>query len=410
MSRHAPGLDALNIDGLGKGRRDVNVLRESAASNTDFVANVLGVSGGKETEYRHSGQTADSPPGWRIFAKDKQLILVSEWSKSGAPDPLVLTFDTGRSHATVLGTFCSDGTMCMPALIHLPGQGSIRVTGAGKQDEALSYTTSQSGDVLVAFPAATEKATQVKYQLEITCIYATVPGIDGDSRFDGFRRNWLNIFQLNPKRDQLANNSHSDSCAFCYYEYADLAVQTPPLAKGFVALDIVRQTLDTILGGATAYGLPSPGNFPVEASDALPSLLIAAEECAAGDDHGRWLAAHYAGIKGWADKMLATDTNRNGLVKYLISGDSGIWSNGPPTVRPANWWDTIGFGHEDAYGNALAYRALGCMEHMAQQIGRQDDAALPCRRRKIKSRIFQYFLRSDHWSHRRLAERRRRAS
>jgi Bacterial alpha-L-rhamnosidase 6 hairpin glycosidase domain len=106
----------------------------------------------------------------------------------------------------------------------------------------------------------------------------------------------------------------------------------------------------------------------------LPSLIIAADDCVCGGQSDEWLSTNYTKIKGWADKMLATDTNGNGLIKYVITGNSGIWSNGFPTVRPANWWDTIGFGHEDAYGNALAYRALGCMEHMAQMLGKTDDA------------------------------------
>jgi hypothetical protein len=67
-----------------------------------------------------------------------------------------------------------------------------------------------------------------------------------------------------------------------------------------------------------------------------------------------------------SDSMLASDHNGDGLVKYVLSGNSGIW---PATVvhRPANWWDTIGFGYEDAYGNAMAYRALRGMEELAQQ-------------------------------------------
>jgi hypothetical protein len=43
--------------------------------------------------------------------------------------------------------------------------------------------------------------------------------------------------------------------------------------------------------------------------------------------------------------------------------------------RPANWWDTIGFGHEDAYANALAYRALNGMEELARQANHPDDQA-----------------------------------
>ncbi len=41
--------------------------------------------------------------------------------------------------------------------------------------------------------------------------------------------------------------------------------------------------------------------------------------------------------------------------------------------RPANWWDTIGFAYEDAYANALAYRALRGMAEMARQSGHSDD-------------------------------------
>lgn len=229
-----------------------------------------------------------------------------------------------------------------------PGQGSLRITATGAKDAALGYTAKRRGDITVVFPAATAATPRIEYRLNVAAIYPELPGIAGDHRFDSFRRNWLDVLQLNPGRRQLAN--------------------------GLTALDVMRQTLDSILGGAKAYGLPAPGNFPVESSDTLPSLLIAADDCVRGGNSDRWLAANYAGIKGWADKMLATDKNGNGLFEYIISGNSGIWSNGFPTVRPANWWDTIGFGHEDAYANALAYRALGGMEHMARKLSKTEDA------------------------------------
>jgi hypothetical protein len=45
-------------------------------------------------------------------------------------------------------------------------------------------------------------------------------------------------------------------------------------------------------------------------------------------------------------------------------------------MRPANWWDTIGFGHEDAYANALAYRALILMSEVAGKLRHPADSAL----------------------------------
>jgi glycogen debranching enzyme len=144
------------------------------------------------------------------------------------------------------------------------------------------------------------------------------------------------------------------------------------LAKGATALDLVRQTLDRIMGGANAYGMAGHGSFPEFSADTLPSRLIAAQAYIAGSKDQRWLATNYGRLEAWADKMLATDHDGNGLVEYALSGNSGSW---PAQLkdRPANWWDTIGFGHEDAYPNALAYRALNGMEELARQSGHPDD-------------------------------------
>jgi hypothetical protein len=375
IEAHAPGLDALNIDGLGLGKRGTNVLRERASLATNFVAVVSTVAGGKKVDYRRVDQQTNTPPPWSIEANERCLIFVSQWSAEGAPEPLSLMFDASRCHATVLGILNSNGAVRLPALMHLPGQGSLRITAVGAKNATLGYTSIRGGDITVVVPAATPATPRIEYRLDVTAIYPELPRLADDHRFDSFRRNWLDVLQLNPGRRQLANNSGSTSCAFCYYEYGDIALRTPPLADGLAAVDVVRQTLDSILDGAKAYGLPALGNFPAESSDTLPSLLIAADDCVRGGGSDEWLATNYAKIKGWADKMLATDTNGNGLVKYVLSGNSGTWPPGFPKVRPANWWDTIGFGHEDAYGNALAYRALGCMAHMAQQLGKSKDAA-----------------------------------
>jgi hypothetical protein len=68
------------------------------------------------------------------------------------------------------------------------------------------------------------------------------------------------------------------------------------------------------------------------------------------------------------------DTSGNGLLKYPASGNAGSWPRGKVTLRPSNWWDTIGFGHEDAYSNALAYGALRRMARLAEEAGESADA------------------------------------
>jgi len=101
----------------------------------------------------------------------------------------------------------------------------------------------------------------------------------------------------------------------------------------------------------------------------------AAYDYTTGRGDGPCLGRHYGELRAIAEKMLATDTDGDGLIKYVATGNSGSWNEGQPKVRPSNWWDTIGFGHEDAYANALAYRALQGMRDMAAMEGQKGDEA-----------------------------------
>lgn len=376
LSSAAPEFLGLNIDGLGKGKRGNSIV--SANSNAaGYTASVSTSGGVRRVEYRAASASRSAPPSWTFEIADSRIVLTSAWSAQFEPAPMVFHFDLRQVHSTVLGLFRKDNLLAAPALMHFPGQGSMRLTSS-VPDLGLTYQSSRPKQTaLLSLPGANSNYPHVVYTLDVTAIYPDVPGIAGDARFDPFRRGWLDVLQLNPSLHALANNTASDTCAFCYYEFADIAALTPALVEGLTALDVVRQTLDRILAGGTAYGLPAPHNeyFPSAFSDTFPSLMIAAANCVRASGSDDWLAANYQGIRCWAETMLATDTDRDGLFKYSVSGDSGIWKDGAPTFRPSNWWDTIGFGHEDAYGNALAYRALPNMAMMAKKVGRDGDAA-----------------------------------
>jgi len=374
LSPDAPQFVQFNIDGLGKSRRGANIVDASVPEGGYRASRA--VSGGVDRiAYRPAAAGSGTPAAWTFEFSQNRIVLVSEWSPDYPLSPMVLHFDLNQVHSTALGIFRPDKLLALPALMHFPGQGSIRVS-TNAPHIGLRYESIRRKPVAsLSFPSATAELKRVTYALDITAIHPEVPGIAGDSRFDAYRRNWLNILQLNPSLLALANNTSSTSCAFCYYEYADIAALTPPLADGLTALDIVRQTLDQILAGGTAYGLPAPGNFPTTSSDTYPSMLIAAANCVREGRSDAWLASNYDGIRGWAEAMLAADDDGDGLIKYRVSGNSGIWPDGFPKVRPSNWWDTIGFGHEDAYANALAYRALNNMAMLAHRLGKSADEA-----------------------------------
>lgn len=372
LSAIAPEFLSLNVDGLGKRRRGDNIVDTSGAGG-GFKASMSTSSGVRRLQYHRTVASESSPALWTFEFTSSRIVLTSEWSPGAEPVPVVFRFNLSQVHSTVLGVFRSDKLLALPALIHFPGQGSMRLT-ANRADIGLTYRSVYHQPIaMLSLPGATSETKRVVYTLEVTAIYPHVPGIGGDVRFDAFRRNWLNALQLNPSYPALANNTASDTCAFCYYEFADIAARTPPLLEGLTALDVLRQTLDRILAGGAAYGLPRGSNRPA-ASDTYPSMLIAAANCIRGGQGDRWLTANYDGIRDWAESMLATDKDGNGLVEFSISGNSGIWPDGAPPFRPSNWWDTIGFGHEDAYANALAYRALHNMAMMATKAGKPDHA------------------------------------
>jgi hypothetical protein len=374
LSETAPGLISLSVDSLGLRKRGANVLLPASSPWADYMAVCTASSASIKAEYRLRGQSKDSAAPWTVELQDRRILLSSRWNAAAPPQPLALNFDLTRCYSTLLGIIDAEGAVRLPAVLHLPLQGSLRISSSGPAPGNVGYTADRSAGLSVTFPSATSNEPQIEYRLDVVPIYPELPGVDGDHRFDPFKRNWLNIFQLNPDRRLLSNNSTSDSCAFCYYEYADIAAHSPPLAEGLSALDLVRQTLGRILAGAPAYGLRPSANFAADASDSIPSLLIAAHECVRAGQNDAWLASNYGGIKHWADGMLSTVKNPNGMVEYAISGNSGIWPNGAPPFRPSNWWDTIGFGHEDAYSNALAWRALRGMADMARGVGKQRDA------------------------------------
>jgi hypothetical protein len=377
-----PGLSALSFDALKRG---------------SFRASPIVDPGGQPVRYavserdgwiRYALSADPEHPVWEMRCEDDTLRMRSLYRPDGASRDVTLKFDPDIAHATLLGHVTPGGDIAMPALMHVPGMGSLRIYASGSNAAVLRYAAHRRPNLYVAvtFPAATAEHPALEYTLRTAAIFPAVPGMEpGDTRFDGFRREWLDALQLNAEIHVLANNAASDPCAFVLYFYSDIARYTPELVKGLSALDIVRESLDRYLGGYRSYGMPGFKEFdgqnysadprvPYVFLDTYPSLLISAYDYADGSGDERWLRQNYKGLRAWAEAMTAPNADGSPLFEYPASGNSGSWGD-PFTVRPSNWWDTIGFGHQDAYSNALGYRALRCMAVLADRMGETADAA-----------------------------------
>ncbi len=395
MAPDQPAFAALSVDSLGKSKLDANPLRLPDKAEMVFPVRRVGTT----FEYRPSGASSATPAVWTFQFSPRLIHLRSHFTPGNPPPPLVLNFNPHLNHATLLGLINDDSTVRLPALLHLPDLGTFRITSNSGHSMTLGYDARRFNRgakndrdyVRVTFPAATAAMPNIEYNLEVVTIYPDLPGIARDPRFNGFRRDWLNIFQLNPRERVLANHAASDPVAFTIFEYSSVAIHTPPLAPGLTALDMVRQTLDHYLGGMKGYGMAGYYDLKYDFSDTYPSLLMAASDYVNGSKDHAWLEKNYTGIKDWAAKMLAMDVNGDGLIEYPISGNYKSWPE-KVSLRPANWWDTIGFGHQDAYSNALAYHALLNMAELAREANHPDDAQLyTARAEKLRSVYFQTF-------------------
>jgi len=389
VSRDYPGFEGLSVDSLGKVHFPL-VIAAPPASHRPTRA----VTHGWNVEYYRPGAADTTQPRWAIGISKNEVLLESHWSSDDPPEPLELNLENQACHATLLGVMETNGSIRLPALMHFPDQGTFQISSEGAS--ALGYTAAYDGKVVqIIFPGASREKPVIKYHWRVTEIHPPLSNIDSDGRFDGFRRDWLNIFQFSPHWRMLANHVTSDTCAFCYYEYADIASRTPALADGVTADSMIRQTFDQIIGGANAYGMPGHGAFPEFATDTLPSLLIAANDYVRTSEDNAWLNQNYDHLKSWAEQMLATDKTGDGLIKYMLSGNSGSWPE-QLVHRPANWWDTIGFGHEDAYANALAFRALRGLAELARKSNHPDDALrFDAAAEKIKEAYFKTFYNPE---------------
>jgi hypothetical protein len=394
-----PAFVALALDSLGKGKLSVNPLRPPAPAGATYQLR----QAGSTFEYRPASASSTTPPVWTMEFSARHIHLRSHFAAGAPPPPLVLNFDPYLNHATLLGIINDDSSVRLPALLHLPDLGTLRITSSTSGARTLGYDAQRlhghgappenpANYIRITFPAATAVASEVDYDLEVVAIYPEVPGIALDPRFDSFRRNWLNMFQIIPRERVLGNNAVSGPCPCSVYMYSSVAERTPPLTPGLTALGILRQTLERYLGGMKGIGMEGYDTMASRGfMDSYPSLLIAATDYVRASKDHAWLGKHYPGLKAWAAKMLAMDTNGDGLLEYPESGNYNSWPE-QRLLRPANWWDTIGFGHQDAYSNALAYHALAGMAAVARQANQPDDAQMySARAEKLRAIYFRTF-------------------
>lgn len=379
-----PAITSLWVDSLGNGRNSPNGVLPTPPA------------GEYRLDQQQGGATytsADSRSA-TSFRFDEQQFFVrvrSDDDRSAEPFSIRFRFRGRRpAHATLLGKVGEDGRIMLPAILHIPAQGTLRITSNAQaaQHPALGYEADFE-KMTITFPADMD----LEYCFEVIQVLPEATLVDDDPRFDGFRRCWLNTLQLSANHRILANHAGSDPCALCYHEYSEIAMLTGAMADGVSGPRLLRDSLERLLAGQTTYGMPghATGDYPEPSLDTYPSLLIAAHNYYQATQDDAWVERHIDKLIEWANLSLDTDSNGNGLIEYHQSGNLNDCR-----FRPANWWDCVNFGHEDAYSNALAYRAFGGLARLAKVADRHEDARrFQAAADKLKGSYYPTFYNPD---------------
>lgn len=399
LAKEQPQLIFFSTDSLGKGKFLSSPLLKTERVGVGTFASERKAD---TITYYKNGNT-DKLVSWQFDFYPNKFSIKSRWQ--GEVDaPFIFSIAQKLNHSTVLGIMKGENQVAFPAVLHLPGMGSFRITCSDPQTNLLydAYRFHSKGEkgepyVKLSLPAASADRKEITYHFESVAIYPRKGNLEGDDRFEGYRRNYINIFQLNPRLKVLANNSASDACAFTLYLYAEMARKTPELGEGLTAMDLIRNSVEQYLNGMKGYGQvgynPPYGWLSIyNSSDSAPSLVISACYYVLESGDSGWAKKNYEGIRNWVTGMMKEDKNNNGLIEYGHSGNSGSWGRMKKFQRPSNWWDSVGFGHEDAYSNALAYRALNLIAQVAEIVGEKaDHKHFSALGRKLKSNYFKTF-------------------
>lgn len=390
LSRTEPRILALCWDSLGKGKVSENLLKpgpDGGASlnsapifpSTEVDPKVVSEVDGNVVRY--STMLAGGVQArWetRVTARGFEISVSTHASETAlARDPISVrfAFDVSKTPVSPLVNPKPGNSAPLPCILHASDYGSLllqspqegaSVIGQSLRPQAqwnglfVAQTPVRREDGLILRKAGTES---FKLTANVQSI-APVPALTRtDPRLEGMPRHWLNSFQYRPEIGMLANNIVSDNVVFCLHMYADAAVYTPELPGGIRPMQMVRESLDRYLNGARGYGV---GWEDIE-MDVYPSMLIAAWNVIRTTGDVALLKKWMPHLERIFAAMEKQDRNGNGLMESVRTGVMG-------TARcpSSNWWDQINFGHEDAYGSALAYRALNCLADLETLAGNQE--------------------------------------
>jgi hypothetical protein len=297
---------------------------------------------------------------------------------------LVFPFNPRIAATTFFPTdWTGTNKMQLPGIISSPDFGQMRLSAHGHEGIRAALLGSRIGehtiDLQLEWPAGGDDTSDMIFILDPVWL-PTPSGFNDEELWRAIRRGWFNMLQPSsqwgkPGRTQsappglLSNNVVSDPVSCVLHMAADHVLLQPELAPGISTAVPLRNTVDWWLDNGIAE------NGEMVSWRNVHGML----DANAGPLIGAWCYVEASGDIAWASDRIGTleflanylakrDLDGNGLVESVYSGNYGTQIG----RLGASAYDTINSGHEDAYLNALTYRAWRCLADLERKLGREE--------------------------------------
>lgn len=194
LRRDKPQFSFFSTDSLGNKQFSGNTLFENSEGHEeDYESKVTSKS------IAYFLRSKKRYPLWIGKMAEKSFTIQTKWYKGLNISPFEILFSQKKNHCTVLGNLIEDKQIHFPCVLHFPGMGTFQVF-CNDPGVTLFYDAdlTENPYIKIALPAADSIHQDITYTFKSVALFPAIDKVKDDRRFDGFKKNYINIFNSVP--------------------------------------------------------------------------------------------------------------------------------------------------------------------------------------------------------------------
>lgn len=327
-----------------------------------------------------------TPSGLKLNARRVSESEMTAWHSAA----WTIALRNSVTPAHTLGRLLPEGEtggVALPAILHLPRFGSLRINGdpavaSLRADvfRTLDHNTLELKLGEIRLPDGTYLLPTGLFETDLEFVpvspAAPLQSDTPETVRRALRRTLHTALTYRPDMGTLSNNGASMPCAICMDTWSSFVFAAGDILPGLPAADLLRTSLERWLDGGQSYAggrILQDGQVHEAEDEYLMTGAAALRGLADYLNHRpdpAWFDSRLPRIRARIAAMRARDLDGDGLIESPwrtgVSG-SGQWST--------CWFDVTSFGWKDAFTNAILHPALRGLARAFAQHGLPDESA-----------------------------------